>query len=487
MRRLVSPRFLLINPTDGPESEYGKLAAAATQLPQLGLAAIAAALQENGFSADICDAHVHGLDENSLLELIRQGNYGVVGFSVYVTTERRALAYAAAIKRTFPHVIVCAGGPQVTLVPARFHDSVIDYIFVGEADDSIVEFATALTHSSRPTGIVGVVDGSQPFPDEGVSPRLVNNIDNLPPIRLDRYYPLESFYPPVHVRGQKVVNVIGVRGCPYKCTFCAAAEINGRRVRAMAPGRFVDMLEYYISIEINSFIFYVDTFTLIKRRAQEICEEIIRRRLNIEWKCFTRVDTITAELLTIMRQSGCYCVMFGCETLNDKTLLAMKKGFSSQQCIDGIGMARRAGLVTLASIMVGLPEETESDIRNTVRLALASETSLAFFPVFEPYEGTPIYDLCRRTGKWVVDPRYSNALLKDQESVWVPDTMTRPRVEDMAKEAFRSFYFRPKTLFALGEVFARLPAARKARFIKAGLSYFLPHPRLRTRVGSRFH
>ena len=71
--------------------------------------------------------------------------------------------------------------------------------------------------------------------------------------------------------------------------------------------------------------------------------------------------------------------------------------------------------------------------------------------------------------------------------MWVPDTMTRPRVEDMAKEAFRSFYFRPKTLFALGEVFARLPAARKARFIKAGLSYFLPHPRLRTRVGSRFH
>lgn len=485
---MTPPRFLLVNPTDGPESEYGALSRSGAELPQLGLAAVASALDLVGFHATIRDAHIQGLTERSLIDAIRQGGFRVVGFSVYITTMAKTFAYAAAIKRELPDVIVCVGGPQVTLAPQRFRTDTIDYIFIGEADESIVDFAQALADGRLPGGIEGVVGLTEPLPDAGLPLRLVKDIDALPPIKLDKWYPLDRFYPAIHIRGKTVVNVVSARGCPYKCTFCAAAEVNGRRVRTLSPATFVDLLGYYASIGISSFIFYDDTFSLNRKRTLEICREIMTRNLKIEWKCFSRVDAVDPELLERMRDAGCYCITFGCESLNDKTLSLLKKGFTVQQCIDGIAQATDAGIITCASFMIGLPGETEADLRSTIRAAAASRLSLALFPVFEPYEGTPIYDLCHTTGEWIVDPRYRNNLLQNQESVWVPDTMSRETVESLAQEAFSTFYLRPHTIGVMSRLVWPLPIERKIRLVRAGFDYFVMNRlgRKNKAAGSRY-
>ena len=105
-------------------------------------------------------------------------------------------------------------------------------------------------------------------------------------IKLDEFYDLSNFYPPIHIRGKNVINLVSERGCPYKCTFCAVAEINGRKVRKMDPAKFIDMVEYHHRKGFDSFMFYDDTFSIDKKRTIEIAKEIIRRKMKIKWNCF---------------------------------------------------------------------------------------------------------------------------------------------------------------------------------------------------------
>ena len=130
----------------------------------------------------------------------------------------------------------------------------------------------------------------------------------------------------------------------------------------MSPAHFADHVEYYVKKGISSFIFYDDTFTVNKKRAGEICRIFIERKLKIQWKCFTRVDCLSMDLLRLMKDAGCYYVMFGCNSMNPKTLANLKKGFTVDQCFEGIGLAHEAGMVTSSSFMIGLPYETEDDI-----------------------------------------------------------------------------------------------------------------------------
>lgn len=481
-------RVLLINPTDGPESEYGALAKMGTELPQLGLAAVATALTTAGHKAEILDAHIQGLNADGLIERVRRDGIQMVGFSTYITTEKRTIHYAEALRKHCPGVVVVVGGPQVTLVPHRFRVSAIDYVFVGEADESVVELVAALESGEPSRPIPGVIANAAP--DAAPPPlRLVADLDALPLVELDTLYPLDRFYPPVDIRGERFVNLVSTRGCPYKCTFCAAAEVNGRRVRGLSPARFVDQVEHYVSKGIASFIFYDDTFTVNKKRATEICKIIIERKLAIQWKCFTRVDCLSPEMLKWMREAGCYYVMFGCESMNPATLSFLKKGFTVEQCYDGIRMAHDAGMVTSSSFMIGLPHETEDDIRNTIARVLETELDLALFPVFEPYEGTPIHEECKRAGDWVKDGQYANKLLKDQGEVWIPHSCSREAIERLSGAAFRAFYLRPRSFLRMGKMMVRLPIHRQMRMISGALDYFVlkPSKTQEKQVGSRYH
>jgi anaerobic magnesium-protoporphyrin IX monomethyl ester cyclase len=483
-------RILLINPTAGPESEYGALSKIATELPQLGLAAVATALRGAGHAADILDAHIEGLSPERIIQRIRAEKIDVVGFSVYITTEKRTLRFAEALEAACPDVTVIVGGPQATLAPQRFAIPAIDYIFLGEADESILELMDALNQGEPLRPIAGVIATADPkgFPSQR-DLRLVKDIDSLGLIELDKFYPLDRFYPAVDVRGKRLVNLVSTRGCPYKCTFCAAAEINGRSVRGMSPERFGEHVQYYVDKGIDSFVFYDDTFTINKKRAIAICKELVRRKLKIQWKCFTRVDCLSVEVLDNLREAGCYHVMFGCESFNDKTLTLLKKGFTVEQCFSGIKMAHDAGMLTSSSFMIGLPGETEDDIRHTIRTVATTDLDFALFPIFEPYEGTPVHDVCREMGRWVTDESYSNRLLQDQGEVWVPHSCSRPAIERLSKEAFHAFFLRPRSFWNVGKHVLTLPFQRKVRLISGAFEYFIGQRfKARTRqVGVRYH
>lgn len=469
-------KILLVNPSEGPDMEYGALAKAATELPQLGIASIAASLNANDHDVKVLDFFLENSNLRDLLELIEKEQYEMVGFSVYITTERKSFDFALAIKQLFPHVKICFGGPQVTLAPDNFAKEYIDYVFLGEADLNILELIESIKNGVQyPEDIKGLLCNFDGKTLQGVRETyLVDDINSLPMFDLEKYYNLSNYYPPVHIQGTKVINIISVRGCPYPCTFCAVAAINGTSLRRVSNYRFVDNIELYMKKGYDSFIIYDDTFTLDKKRAVEFCKEVIKRKLKIKWTCWSRVDRLDDNVLSYMKEAGCYLLNFGCESFNEKTLQLLKKGYPVEQNLKGLELTKKHGILTFSSFMIGLPGETEKDIVHTIDVACNKAClDFAIFPIFEPYKGTPIYDECKTQGQWKKDDKYKNRLLVEQEEVWEPYSIKRDAIERLSKRAFHKFYLRASYLLKLKDVMLPLPIERKKRMITAAFDYFI--------------
>ncbi|MBE9501666.1 MAG: radical SAM protein, partial [Chloroflexi bacterium] len=144
-----------------------------------------------------------------------------------------------------------------------------------------------------------------------------------------------------------------------------------------------------------------DTFTVNHRHARNICEEIIRRNLHIQWTVFARVDTITQDLVELMHEAGCTHLLFGVESGSEQILKTINKGITVDDVRRGVKLTSEAGIKVFASFILGLPGESPETARQSVELAqeLRSEYgSLYGFHLLSPLPGTELYEKAEEYG-----------------------------------------------------------------------------------------
>lgn len=74
--------ILLVNPSGGPEAEYGALARASTELPQLRLIYLAAVLKEAQHYVRIVDFYAEALTIEDLLRIVTDGKGSITGLLI---------------------------------------------------------------------------------------------------------------------------------------------------------------------------------------------------------------------------------------------------------------------------------------------------------------------------------------------------------------------------------------------------------------------
>jgi hypothetical protein len=225
---------------------------------------------------------------------------------------------------------------------------------------------------------------------------LIDNLDDLPfPAR--HLLPLSKF----HALGA-ACSVVSSRGCPYGCIFCTTPRMYGRKVRFRQPSLVVDEIEViHREFGFSQISVVDDTFTLNHPHATELCRELIRRHLPVNWSIFSRVDTLTPELLDLMREAGCTCMLFGVESGNQEVLKNIKKGITPEKVKNGVRMATEAGIGSFASFILGLPGETPERARETLALAmeLAERWGTQYgFHYLSPFPGTELFENAEELG-----------------------------------------------------------------------------------------
>jgi len=331
-----------------------------------------------------------------LQTLIEEFNPQVTGVTAVTMTFDNAIGVIGDIKRIDPHILTVMGGPHVSFCARETLNAYpqLDVIVLGEGERTIVELVRTANNGRAWAGVKGIAyrKGTETCFTEKRDP--IENLDDLPvPDR--RLLPLGRY----RALGMPI-SVTTSRGCPHKCIFCVGRKMVGARVRYRSAVKIVDELEYLNALNFHQINIADDLFTANKNHCTAVCDEIIKRGLQLKWTSFARVDTVSDAVLVKMRAAGCSAVSFGIESANPQILKTIKKGIALKQVEDAVDMCRRAAIIPFASFILGLPGETPQTIKETMEFGnRLKKLGLSFgFHLLAPFPGTEIRENNERYG-----------------------------------------------------------------------------------------
>ena len=130
-------------------------------------------------------------------------------------------------------------------------------------------------------------------------------------------------------------------------------------------------------------------------RLAAICDEIIRRKVDIRWTTPNGVAhwLLNENLLDKMKASGCYRLTFGIESGNKETRKFIKKKVPLEQATKMLTHANNIGLWTISTFILGFPYETKEHMRDSIRYAVDSGTDMAVFYLLLPHPTSDVYSV----------------------------------------------------------------------------------------------
>jgi anaerobic magnesium-protoporphyrin IX monomethyl ester cyclase len=297
-----------------------------------------------------------------------------------------------------------------------------DFIISGEPEEATQRIAKGET---EPKGII-------------IS-KLLNTLDELPFPNWDDHKIKEfSYYP--HLKKKPFFQILSSRGCPYDCNYCPYMVLETPAWRKRSPKNVVDEMKYLIkNYGMKSFLFRDPVFTLDKKRTKEICEEMLQRKLKLEWVCETRIDTLDESLLDLMAKSGCKGMNIGVEGFDLELLKNMNRKPPSHELQERlVDYAEKIGIKIMAFYVLGIPGQTKDDIEKTIQYAKHLNSSLAQFTLATPYPGTKFHDEVKNE---IIDDSNWNKYTAFTSLIKLENISSEELLEYKEK-AFKDYYLR---------------------------------------------
>ncbi|HDK17253.1 MAG TPA: radical SAM protein, partial [Nitrospirae bacterium] len=189
-----------------------------------------------------------------------------------------------------------------------------------------------------------------------------------------------------------------------------------------------------------------DTFTLSPKWVREYCEELKKRGLKIKWACQSRVDQTDEDLMRVMKNSGLVQLDFGVESGSEKILKVLGKGGHgdrTEQIKHSFKLCKKLDIRTLATFIIGNPEETKEDIEQTFSLAKEIKADYTAFYFLTPYPGTDIYDMAIKNNWLDPDLPFSEIWAHRQpELPLMAITFSREELRDIRRHLQNHFFTR---------------------------------------------
>ncbi len=416
--------------------------------PPLGLLYVAGYLKKNSnHSITIIDAQVEELSYSSLSSWISSIEPDVVGMTAMTLTLIDVIKTINIVKELDKNTKIVLGGPHVHLFPNEtIKLKNVDYLVLGEGEEAFKELLDYIEDISQLRKIQGLVfrDNGNII-NTGIRPP-IKNLDKLPfPARhLTPYKKYNSLLSKREVS----TTIFTSRGCPYKCSFCDRPHL-GKQFRARSFTSVVDELEECTRMGIYDFLFYDDTFTVNKQRVIDICNEIIKRKLDICWDIRARVDTINEQILNSLKMAGCQGIHYGVEAGSEKILKVLNKGITIKKVRDVFKLTRKYKIPILAYFMIGNPTETLKDIYTTFSVMKMLNPDYVHLTILTPFPGTKIY--YDGLKKETIKKDYWKEFAANPTSEFMPphwdEVFTKNELKDLLIKGYRSFYLRPSYIF----------------------------------------
>lgn len=437
--------------------------------PPLGLLLIAGYLLDNtNHDVNVLDCQVEGLDYSNLEQRIRQFEFDIVGITTMTFTVIDVIETIKLIKNVSPQAKIVLGGPHVSLFPNETMNlEGVDYLVLGEGEITFAKFLYCIENGIDLKSVNGLVYKAK---DNSIvhtgPPEIIDDLDELsfPARHLTPYREYSSLL----AKRLPITTMITSRGCPFPCSFCNRLHL-GKKFRAMSARRVVEEFQEALKLGINEFLIYDDTFTVDKNRAIEICRLVIEKELDISFDIRTRVDTISEDLLMMLKRAGCHGIHYGVEAGTERILKVLRKNITLEKCKEIFDLTKKYKIQTLAYFMIGAPTETREEVLETFRVAKWLNPDFVHLTILVPFPGTPIYLEGLRNGSIKYDywREYARNPSKDFVPPFNNENLCREELKELVIQGYKDFYLR--LLYTVKRAISLRSLGEFVRNVKAGL------------------
>jgi anaerobic magnesium-protoporphyrin IX monomethyl ester cyclase len=358
-----------------------------------GLALLSACAKEAGHEVNLIDRRALRDWDHYRQELIDRAPE-VAGFGMLSVDYKPAMKGIELLKEISPETIVVAGGPHPTLAPDEVLSSpLVDHVVLGEGEITFVEM---LRKFERGEKVERVIQGERP------------DLDQLPYADRDIYlhewrragYEYDSPEAPLSAETPPpFVTIIAGRGCRYNCSFCKPGEdiLFGKGVRRRSVshviGELKDLRDKY---HFSTLMIHDDCLTEDRPWVTEFCDRYEEEGFQQPFWCQARVDHVVKheDMIRRMAQVGLAGLFLGFESGSDRVLRFIRKGTTRAKNLEAARICRKYGIRIWANYMLGLPTETEDEIKETISMLKEIDPDYYSPAYYTPYPGNDLYDYC---------------------------------------------------------------------------------------------
>lgn len=357
--------------------------------PFEGVTYLATLIRKMGYRLKVIDCRL----KQDINQVITDGvkDADIIGIATYCDSFIFLRETTALIKKRYPGKLIFLGGPLVTSLPEIvLGNTSADCAILGEAELTLIEFLekyfTKNGHDFN--GIKGMA-----YRDNGrvrINPARpqIRNLDHLP--ILD--YTIWPNYDSIVKNGQILIS--SMRGCPQECSFCFKT-IPALRLKSLE--RFEEEVACLKEKTNFNYTWLNDlTFNVIEKRAIEVCK--ILKKYDVRYHCFARVQKVSKELVSVLKETGCQGIWFGIESYCQDVLDKNRKNIKIEEINNAVKTAENAGLVIRGLFIVGLYGETESSLKGMLDF-IKQGTFLPLVKYLVPFPGTSLYKYAVQSGK----------------------------------------------------------------------------------------
>jgi radical SAM superfamily enzyme YgiQ (UPF0313 family) len=321
---------------------------------------------------------------------LRHTTADVFGLSSICSSYPLTLRLADDIRRTHSRATIVLGGPQASVVDVATLKSFpcIDVIVRGEADDTFPALLQLLeVDDSKWQDLRGITFSRAGEIVRNQNAPVVDDLDSLP---------MPAFDLDARIRDRGGIHLEIGRGCPFACTFCSTNDFFRRNFRLKStPRMLADIESIRRDYGVGYFSLVHDMYTIDRREVVGFCEAILACGAKFTWGCSARTDCVDDELLALMARAGCTGIFFGIETGSQRLQKIINKKLDLAESKCRIAAADRNGINTTVALIVGFPEETRDDLRDTIHFfieCLRFDRAEPQCSLLAPLAATPIYE-----------------------------------------------------------------------------------------------
>ena len=414
MKRAIK-KIVLVEPKSTHLHVYSRVC-----IPRLGSVLLGTMMRNKGYDVRV---YVEDIQAPDMAEVL---SADVVGISAITSTAPQSYRLADRVREAGG--IAVLGGTHTSFLPEEGLEHA-DYVVRGEGEFAFEELVDAI---QRGEGFDKIQNLSYLADGRVVSNPERPKIPNLDVNPIPDYTLIAGWKP------GGVVSIATSRGCPFSCTFCSVPGMYGHAFRTHSVGRVLEELAVHKDCLYT--FFADDIFTANKKRVKELMRGMIERNLTPEWGAQVRTETVDdPELLELMRDSNCFNVYVGFESINPRTLKLFQKKQDLAKIERAIERFHAHKIRIHGMFVVGSDEDDVETVDATAEFAMKHDIDSIQFMILTPIPGSPdwegIYD---KGDKYVISRNWS--MYDGHHCVHQPRRMSAWELQMAAIKAMGKFY-----------------------------------------------